>query len=232
MKNTYLKNIILVSSIVTFLLVGSLALDVSAQTGSTALENRFLHTGGNSGTGQPGLLDIVEFELAPKTLQSTGLNLGLTQILNPLEIGNAIIFRIYGTSIFDDVIAYRNAGIKTLFAGFTTAQPFSSGDPVLQVNGSIQVEELSHSDPSGYMEVCVDDFGTMIICTVSVGTNGVCGTANGGTYSSPPAGPALCSVGSASAVNDAGGFSNPRYTWTCAGSGGGSDANCSANYAP
>lgn len=59
--------------------------------------------------------------------------------------------------------------------------------------------------------------------------NGQCGSADGGTYSSPPSSN-LCSAGSASSVNDSGGFTEPQYTWTCSGSGGGSDDSCSANY--
>lgn len=55
-------------------------------------------------------------------------------------------------------------------------------------------------------------------CTV----NGACGSADGlGVYSAPASN--LCTVGGASAVAGAGPF-----TWTCAGSGGGSTASCSA----
>jgi len=53
--------------------------------------------------------------------------------------------------------------------------------------------------------------------------NGVCGSSNGGTFSSAPT-TNLCSVGNASGVTT----NSTTYTWTCAGSGGGSTASCSA----
>ena len=62
--------------------------------------------------------------------------------------------------------------------------------------------------------------------TVGVGggsTNGVCGTANGGSFSSAPT-TNLCATGTPSAVTGSG-----PWAWSCAGSGGGTTANCSAN---
>ncbi|MDX1914062.1 MAG: DNRLRE domain-containing protein [Methylophilus sp.] len=62
--------------------------------------------------------------------------------------------------------------------------------------------------------------------SVNVGngsTNGACGTSNGQTLVSAPS-TNLCSTGVASAVSGTG-----LWTWTCAGSNGGSTASCSAN---
>lgn len=56
-----------------------------------------------------------------------------------------------------------------------------------------------------------------------VAINGVCGNANGTTVSSPPT-TNLCSIGSASAVSGTG-----PWSWSCAGSNGGTTATCSAN---
>ncbi len=52
--------------------------------------------------------------------------------------------------------------------------------------------------------------------------NGVCGSSNGGTFSSAP-NTGLCSTGNASAVNG-----NGPWNWSCAGLNGGSTAYCSA----
>lgn len=57
------------------------------------------------------------------------------------------------------------------------------------------------------------------LCTV----NGVCGTANGTSVYSAPSSD-LCAAGIASAVSGSG-----PWSWTCAGSGGGTDASCSAD---
>jgi 2',3'-cyclic-nucleotide 2'-phosphodiesterase/3'-nucleotidase/5'-nucleotidase len=53
--------------------------------------------------------------------------------------------------------------------------------------------------------------------------NGVCGASNGASLSSAPT-TNLCSAGTASAVSGTG-----PWTWSCAGSGGGTTASCSAN---
>lgn len=52
--------------------------------------------------------------------------------------------------------------------------------------------------------------------------NGVCGSANGQTFTSIPTSN-LCNIGSASAVSGSG-----PWTWSCAGSNGGTNASCSA----
>src|ERR1035437_7988626 len=60
--------------------------------------------------------------------------------------------------------------------------------------------------------------------TQSCGTSGSCGSSNGGTFSSAPT-TNLCSAGTQSSVTGSG-----PWSWTCAGSGGGFIASCSANY--
>lgn len=67
-------------------------------------------------------------------------------------------------------------------------------------------------------------------CTVNVNfgaqpapINGACGASNGQTLSSTPTS-GLCSTGTASGVSTGSG----SYTWSCAGSNGGSTASCSA----
>jgi hypothetical protein len=57
---------------------------------------------------------------------------------------------------------------------------------------------------------------------VSQPVNGTCGSASGGTFSTAPS-TNLCSTGAASTMNGSG-----PWTWSCRGSNGGSDANCSA----
>jgi hypothetical protein len=59
--------------------------------------------------------------------------------------------------------------------------------------------------------------------------NGVCGTANGQTFTAPPSAN-LCSTGTASALNSAGGAGG--LTWTCGGQYGGTVASCSATVTP
>jgi hypothetical protein len=77
-----------------------------------------------------------------------------------------------------------------------------------------------------YRLTCTNANGTgtaTATVTVTPPVNGVCGTSNGTTVATAPS-TGLCSVGTASAVAGTG-----PWTWSCAGSGGGTTASCSAN---
>jgi len=63
--------------------------------------------------------------------------------------------------------------------------------------------------------------GTTASCTANKSVDGVCGSSNGATLSSPPT-TNLCSVGTASASGS--------WSWTCSSLNGGTVASCSANY--
>jgi len=80
-----------------------------------------------------------------------------------------------------------------------------------------------------YTWTCTGNDSLAVSCSATrSGTvvNGSCGTAQGQLYSTPPSGDSnLCSAGSPSLVTSG----SLAYTWTCAGSGGGSNANCSAD---
>lgn len=64
--------------------------------------------------------------------------------------------------------------------------------------------------------------GAIALCSASLATNGACGAADGVAVASAPT-TALCSAGTASAVSASG-----PWSWSCAGSGGGSTASCEA----
>ncbi len=77
--------------------------------------------------------------------------------------------------------------------------------------------------------VMIDDAAVYLGASTTVSTtppptptNGACGSANGGTYSSAPT-TNLCSAGTASSVSGSG-----PWSWTCAGLNGGTTASCSA----
>jgi hypothetical protein len=57
--------------------------------------------------------------------------------------------------------------------------------------------------------------------------NGACGTANGGTFSTPPTAN-LCSTGTATGQSNAGGV----FNWSCSGQYGGTATSCSATVTP
>ncbi len=63
-------------------------------------------------------------------------------------------------------------------------------------------------------------------CTTA--TNGICGAAQGFPTTNPPIVGGLCTSGTPSAVTP--GVAPGPYSWTCSGSGGGSDVTCDAPY--
>ncbi|MGQ3057759.1 MAG: choice-of-anchor D domain-containing protein [Nevskia sp.] len=63
------------------------------------------------------------------------------------------------------------------------------------------------------------------LTTLSASTDGSCGTASARPTASVPGDAALCATGTASAVT-----SNGSFSWNCTGSGGGTDAVCTAPY--
>ena len=65
--------------------------------------------------------------------------------------------------------------------------------------------------------------GATVSCSANPGVNGVCGSANGQSFTAAPSSN-LCGAGTASTVSGSG-----PWSWTCAGSNGGSTANCSAS---
>ncbi|MDD5397020.1 MAG: hypothetical protein PHW24_03095, partial [Candidatus Moranbacteria bacterium] len=80
------------------------------------------------------------------------------------------------------------------------------------------------TDPSK-TDLASIDSSSCTACTASNDqSNGICGVANGQSFSTVPSSPALCSVGLASPVTGTG-----PWNWTCSGSNGGTNASCSAN---
>lgn len=68
--------------------------------------------------------------------------------------------------------------------------------------------------------------GSNANCMANRKVDGLCGPANGGTYSQAPT-TGLCSAGTPSTVSGSG-----PWTWSCNGINGGVNASCSANIAP
>lgn len=71
-------------------------------------------------------------------------------------------------------------------------------------------------------KVCIDNK-----CYLPV--DGVCGTANGGTYSVAPSGTSLCAAGDPSWVNGDQTGSDGTFNWTCRGKYTGDNISCSAS---
>lgn len=105
--------------------------------------------------------------------------------------------------------------------------PATPGDYVFDPSGTPNFDTGIRTvmSPGDFMPMEIDVAPQQTV-TIGAGglVNGSCGTSDGGLFSSTPVGN-LCTTGSASAVTD-----NPTtFDWTCDGSGGGTNANCSAD---
>ena len=105
--------------------------------------------------------------------------------------------------------------------GNYTSQPANS-----DLCGSGNAQSMA-SGANGWTWSCAGiNGGQTSSCAAYKTSNGVCGSANGTTVSSQPSGGSLCNAGTASPVTGGG-----PWNWSCSGSNGGSNANCSANKA-
>ncbi len=114
-----------------------------------------------------------------------------------------------------------NTGIYRCDGSCTALMPPDSLCPSVPVCGNNIVEAGEQCDTGAARGVCPATCSNSCTNNSCTGTNGVCGAADGGSYSSAPSS-SLCSTGAASAVSNSGGL----WRWTCLGSGGGSNDTC------
>jgi hypothetical protein len=120
----------------------------------------------------------------------------------------------------------------TGFAGATSVTFGGTAASSYVVNSQEQITATAPPHATGTVDVqVVTPNGTATTAnafTYSQATiNGLCGTANGVYYTTAPSTSDLCLAGTASTVTQ----SAPLYTWSCAGLGGGTTANCSTSKA-
>lgn len=156
----------LITLAVLALMVGGY--DVLAQSNYTPVTQ-----GGNSGN------PLGKLQLAPKGEDADGNNKRLSEQdfiqIDPLNPDLTRNFRLYGSSVFDNLTvtgeAYFNKGVSV---GFDEPVTFAGGDPLLQVNGYILIQELAHPDcvdTASCMAIpdenlCVNDYGIVQRCTI------------------------------------------------------------------
>ena len=189
-----------------------------------------------------GIQSVVASE-SPLLVQSGGSvpKLDIAPLLfsqtNPIDPTHD--FRIFGdsllgdTSVFEDFVidSKESSGVSMPTGNLNIGYSSAPSDPYLArllVDGAIRVEHLADASDSATYYVCVDEFGQLQKCAnTQWGTviNGVCGIADGGSFPSAPT-LELCALngGTASLVTTGPG----TYSWTCNGSGGGTNASCSA----
>src|SRR5690606_2670424 len=134
---------------------------------------------------------------------------------------------VFGTSIFNNIVAYQDTLIHRLTVGSSSQGP---SDIPLRVDGYIKIESLADPNADPYVPACVNDFGTIERCRPGEDPedpdpiNGVCGPSHGGSFTNPPT-EGLCAItGTTPTVTTSGN----TYNWQCTGQYGGTNASCSA----
>lgn len=178
---------------------------------------------GNGSLGSSFL--IPSFQLAPKQFSNGSLG---TTPLSWFNTAKNITFRVFGTSFFNNIVAYQDTLIHRLTVGSVSSAP---ADAPLRVDGYIRIDSLADPSADPYVPACVNDFGRIERCSTTTPPddptpiNGVCGPSHKGSFSEAPT-EGLCLItGSMPGVITEGNL----FKWSCTGQLGGSSANCWAN---
>jgi hypothetical protein len=136
----------------------------------------------------------------------------------------------------EDVIATRALSSVITVGPFKTSVSVSGSAVTIKFNQArlVMGTEYILTIPAGSFRDSAGNLNALISAPVTFGTvapppppapvNGVCGSANNSFFSVAPTAN-LCTTGTASAASGSGPFS-----WSCAGSNGGTTASCSANF--
>ncbi len=118
-------------------------------------------TDGNSG------INISKLQLAPKKDGQKLINIEFDS-----QFDNGLNFRVFGTSILDNLISIGDTFFeKPIAVGYATEQA-GSGATELKVNGNIVIKELADPacidqascDAIADVELCANDFGVLLRC--------------------------------------------------------------------
>ena len=181
-------------------------------------------TGNSFDFTQPSVTATVPVNGAASVAVSTPISVTFSKAMDPVLIdANHIYVRTHNTQT-------TIPGVVTLSADFKTV----TITPTVPLAGTT-IYDILVTNPSGwclydqagnYMNNCSQVVSTFTTNT-PVAVNGVCGSSNGGSFTTPPSAN-LCSVGTATALNNNAG----SFTWTCNGQYSGTNASCSATITP
>jgi len=236
MKNINWKNIIK-GAMAGILLLSLVVYSTEAFSTQTERDNRYLSQEGN--TKESGGFNLGSFQLSPKGSDNTSVRLDKQFFELPktfLSTSLSLVFRQYGTAVFDSVITYGDAVVDYLNTGYNIIRTEPENAAKLKVNGLIRIESLADGDPNDprLREVCTNDVGILSVCGNNVSkasaraVNGVC-IDYPGTYTNQPAIDNASGCQSGVFVDVLGGQSDTVHKWSCYGTDGGQLEKCSAN---
>jgi len=213
------KNILI---LVTFLFLIISSGSVFASPNGVGIEASINQSNPNIWYSESNLIPLSEFSqsdcgyrdnnyfIKGQIFNSTGTNTGLMN---------------FGTSKTQAELNAAN-GLLISWLWFKTPSNYpASGDYYYQFFGFASGQSVTCGSPAGYAYIPFHvDKENNTITPNSLSVNGVCGLDNGEiTNAEPPISPnTLCLSGTASQVD----FNGLTWTWTCNGSGGGSNADC------
>ncbi len=123
-----------------------------------------------------------------------------------------------------NICGMTNSGTYRCDGSCTALMPSDALCPSAPICGNNILEGAEQCDTGAARGACPATCSNSCTNNSCSGTNGVCGSAHTGSYSSAPSSN-LCSTGPATAVSNSGGL----WRWSCLGSGGGSNASCWAS---
>ena len=189
-----------------------------------ATTNTTFTTGSSFDFTQPSVVSTVPANSAASVAVNTPISVTFSKAMDPVLIdANHIYLRTHNTQTTIPGTVSISGNYKTVTI-----------TPTVPLAGTT-IYDIVVTNPSGW---CLYDQAgnslnncSQVVSTFTTNTpaavNGACGTANLGTFTTPPT-TNLCSVGTATGLNNAAG----NFTWTCSGQYSGTNASCSATITP
>ncbi|MAF67972.1 MAG: hypothetical protein CMH25_01320, partial [Micavibrio sp.] len=152
---------------------------------------------------------------------------GLCSAGNPSAVTGTGPFNWTCVGLFDGTTANCSAplrvdGVCRTYSGYSTTQPATNN--ATGCSAGTYADNTSNTASQWRWNCNGLNGGVNVPCTSARGTDGLCGTADGGSFDSAPSGGSLCNSGTATAVSGTG-----PWTWSCNGTGASPvNDNCSA----
>ncbi len=180
-------------------------------------------TGGSFDFSGPSAASVVPVNSSTNVPVTTPLSITFSEAMDPVLIdSNHVYLRTHNTQTTVPTTFAISADYKTVT--LTPTAPLAAST----------IYDLVTSNPNWCMTDIagnnINNCGLVVQSSFTTGTaaavNGVCGSANGGTFTAPPTAN-LCSTGTASGLTN-----NGTLSWSCNGQYGGTNASCSATITP
>ncbi|HVU45322.1 MAG TPA: Ig-like domain-containing protein [Terracidiphilus sp.] len=180
-------------------------------------------TGGSFDFSGPSVASTVPVNSSTNVSVTTPLSITFSEAMNPVLIdSNHIYLRTHNTQTTVPATFTISSDYKTVTLTPTVALAASTIYDLVTSNPNWCMTDIAGNN--------INNCGLVVQSSFTTGTptpvNGVCGSANGGTFTSPPTAN-LCSTGTVSGLTN-----NGTLSWTCNGQYGGANAPCSATITP